>query len=65
MADKKPRKNTEPEGPSQESMSDYDWLDKPMNGYPSGTMLDLGDGEPIDLSKVPDVFGTDGKSSSK
>lgn len=29
--------------------------------YPPGTMVDLGDGKPIDLSKVPNVIGGKGK----
>lgn len=35
-----------------------DYGEKDVEGaYPPGTMLDLGDGRPIDLSKVPDVIG--------
>lgn len=35
--------------------TDIDFLDKPLDGYPPGTELDL-DGEKVDLSKVPDRF---------
>lgn len=37
-------------------MYDYDFLDKPLIGYPPGTMFDLGDGKPVDVTKVPDPF---------
>lgn len=41
------------------------WGEKDVSGcYPPGTMWDLGDGKPIDVSKVPDVIGGGGKPES-
>lgn len=41
-----------------------DWGEKDTaSAYPPGTSFDLGDGEPIDISKVPDAIG--GKSPAR
>lgn len=38
-----------------------DWGEKDVDGaYPEGTHFDLGDGEPVDVTKVPDVIGGKG-----
>lgn len=43
-----------------------EWGDKDASGaYPPGTMLDLGDGKPIDLSRVPDLIGESGKRARR
>lgn len=36
--------------------TDIDFLSKPLDGYPAGTMLELDGEKPVDLSKVPDPF---------
>lgn len=41
-----------------------DWGEKQTDGaYPPGTKFDLGDGKPIDVTKVPDILG--GKSPKR
>jgi hypothetical protein len=43
-----------------------DWGEKDVAGaYPPGTKFDLGDGDHVDVSKLPDVIGGKGKSSAK
>jgi hypothetical protein len=35
-----------------------DWGEKDTSGaYPPGTKFDLGDGKPVDVTKVPDAIG--------
>ncbi|TMK41128.1 MAG: hypothetical protein E6G56_04455 [Actinobacteria bacterium] len=35
----------------------YEFLERSLEGtYAAGTMLDLGDGEPVDLGRLPDPF---------
>jgi hypothetical protein len=42
-----------------------DWGEKDTAAaYPPGTTFDLGDGKPIDISKVPDVIGGKGSKSA-
>lgn len=43
-----------------------DWGEKDVEGaYPPGTTFDLGDGEKVDVSKLPDVIGGKGKPPAK
>ncbi|MCA1571189.1 MAG: hypothetical protein LC798_12900 [Chloroflexi bacterium] len=49
----------------QAEAPDYDFLDKPLDGYPPGTVFDFGNGEKLKIDDVPKVFGASAPDSSK
>lgn len=47
----------------QAEAPDYDFLDKPLDGYPPGTTFELGAGKPVDVTKLDDAFAAPAKRS--